>query len=92
MTEAHLFVDQIEGNWAVLIEDTEEHPVPLHDLPEGTQEGNWLTVQIPPPHTFSSFLAAVRDGDEKMPPFVLDEAAGEAVKKRVQSLMDELSG
>lgn len=92
VAEIHLFVDQIEDDLAVLIEDTEESLVPLRDLPKGTQEGVWLTVEIPDSYTFSSFLAAVQDGGEKMPAFVLDEATGMAVKKRVQSLMDELSG
>lgn len=92
MSETHLFVDQIEDDLAVLIEDAEESPVSLRDLPKGTQEGAWLIVEIPDSYTFSSFLAAVQDGDEKMPAFVLDEATGTSVKERVQSLMDELSG
>lgn len=92
MTEAHVFVDQIEDDLAVLLEDTEEHPVPLCDLPEGIQEGDWLTVEIPAPHSFSSLLLAVQDGEEDMPNFVRDETTGETVKKRVQNLMDELSG
>ncbi len=92
MTEAHVFVDQIEGELAVLVENTEEHPVPLRDLPYGVREGDWLTLAIPAPHTFSSLLLAVQDGEEDMPNFILDEATGSAVKKRVQSLMDELSG
>lgn len=92
MTEAHIFVDQIEDNLAVLVEDAEEHPVPLRDLPEGTQEGDWLTLEIPAPHSFSSLLLAVQKGEEDMPYFVRDETIGEAVKKRVQNLMDELSG
>ena len=94
MAEAHLFVDQIEGDVAVLVEeaeDADEHPLPLSDLPIGTKEGDWLTVDIPDRYTVSSFLAAVQNGDEKMPYFALDDAAKEATNKQVQSLMDELS-
>ncbi len=92
MAEAHVFVDQIEGSLAVLVEDAEEYSVPLQDLPEETEEGDWLTVQIPSLYTLSSLLTAVEAGAERMPNFVLDKATGEAIEKRVQSLMDELSG
>lgn len=95
MIEAHLFIDQIEEDLAVLIEDgaeAQEYFVPLTQLPEGAREGSWLTMEIPSPYTLSSFYAAVQDGREELPEFVLDEATSEAVKHRVQSLMNELSG
>ncbi len=94
MAEAHFLVDQIEGDWAVLTEDTEEgqdYPVLLTALPAGTKEGDWLKTDIPFPYTVSSFFATVEVGREQMPHFVLDEGAREAIKNRVQILMDELS-
>ncbi len=95
MAEAHLLVDQIEGDWAVLTEDAEEgqdYPVLLTALPAGTKEGDWLKTGVPFPYTVSSFFAAVEEGREQMPDFVLDEGIREATKSRVQLLMDELSG
>ena len=95
MVEAHLFIDQIEEDLAVLIEDgaeAQEYFMPLTRLPEGAKEGSWLTVEIPAPYTLSSFYAAVQDGREELPEFVLDEATSQVVKQGVQSLMDELSG
>jgi len=94
-----LYVDRIEGDMAVLVEDSDagrEMPVPLSRLPEGTKAGQWLTVAVPASRAgrdgprLRSFLAAGGVGTEAAH-FVRDEAAGATVKKRVQSLMDEMS-
>lgn len=70
------YVDRVEGDMAVLVEDSEqahEWSVPLARLPEGTREGQWLK-KVGQAH------------------LVRDEATEKAVKERVRSLMDELSG
>lgn len=106
MATAHLFLDQIEEELAVLTEpggegeqdkegeqneEAQEYMVPLTDLPVGVQEGDWLTVEIPTEDTLS-YYNAVQEGRERWPEFVVNEAMGEAAKHQVQALMDELSG
>lgn len=94
MSKAHLFVDQIEDDLAVLVgdgEDRQEYVLPLAELPAVTKEGTWLTVEVPTAYTVASFFAAIENGDEQMPDFVQDKATEEVVKKQVQNLMDELS-
>lgn len=97
--QQRLYVDRIEGDVAVLVEDSEEGhelPVPLSRLPEGTKEGQWLKVDVPTSLAgrggagIRSFLTAGSVATEAAR-FVRDEAVGAAVKKRVQSLMDEMS-
>lgn len=101
MATAHLFLDQIEGELAVLIEqggegqepeEGQEHIVPLTALPVGIQEGAWFTVEIPTDDTVSSYFAAAQEGHEKWPDFVRDKAREQTAKQQVQALMDELSG
>lgn len=101
MATAHLFLDQIEGELAVLIEqggegqeyeEGQEHVIPLIDLPVGVQEGAWLTVEIPTEDTVSSYFAAAQEGRQKWPDFTVDEAMEQAAKQQVQALMDKLSG
>lgn len=98
MATAHLFLDQIEGELAVLIEqggegqeEGQEHIIPLTALPVGVQEGAWLTVEIPTDDTVASYFVAVEEGREKWPNFVRDEAMEQSAKQQVQALMDELS-
>ncbi len=100
MSTAHLFLDQIEGELAVLIEqggegqepeEGQEHIIPLSALPMGVQEGTWLTVEIPTDDTVSSHFDAAQEGREKWPDFVRDEEMEQAAKQRVQALMNELS-
>jgi len=98
-SEQRLYVDRIEGDMAVLVEDSDaghELPVPLSRLPDGTKEGQWVKVELPASlagrgdFNMRSFLAAGSAGTEAAH-FVRDESAGATVKKRVQSLMDEMS-
>ncbi len=99
MATAHLFLDQIEGELAVLSEqggegqeEGQEHIIPLAALPVGVQEGNWLAVEIPTDDTVFSYFAAAQEGREKWPDFTVDEAMEKAAKQQAQALMDELSG
>ncbi len=94
MATAHLFLDQIEEELAVLTEPDgagEEYILPLSDLPSSVQEGAWLTVEIPMPYTVASYAAAVQEGREEWPEFTVDEAMGEAAREQIQALIDELS-
>jgi len=96
-SEQRVYVDRIEGDMAVLVEDTDQgHEIPIlrSRLPEGTREGQWLRVDVPAHHQGSvrAFLAAADENSEEAPHFTRDDAAGEAVKGRVQNLMDQLSG
>ena len=40
------FVDRLEGEVAVLVEDGRERRVPLAQLPQGVKEGVWLTADL----------------------------------------------
>lgn len=98
MATAHLFLDQIEGESAVLIEqggegqeEEQEYIIPLTALPISVQEGAWLIVEIPTENTLSSCFAAAQEGREKWPEFAVDEAMEQDAKQQVQALMNELS-
>ena len=41
-----VFVDRIEEESATLVENGEERRVPLIDLPNGIQEGDWLSADL----------------------------------------------
>lgn len=98
-SEQRLYVDRIEGDMAVLVEDSEEGhevPVPLSRLPEGTREGQWLRVEVPASvrgniSNIRAFLAGDTAYSGAATRFVSDPEAAQAVQSRVKSLMDELS-
>ena len=89
------FLDRIEGDVAVLLpegddeeqdEPAEEQHVPKAVLPPDAREGDWLTA-LPGQEDDGD----ARDAEPPRVGFAVDRAGTDTAKKRVQSLMDELS-
>jgi hypothetical protein len=41
-----VFVDRIEGESAILVENGQERRVPVRGLPNGVREGDWLSADL----------------------------------------------